>query len=98
MLFTAIKLKNAFRKHNALIMCDLKAIRINGNTVGYSGFISYNDKHVYVNYEQRTHRINSGSVLYRTAAHPKEYTGGRNQFCRERDIVLAVSALLSGSN
>jgi hypothetical protein len=88
MLILAVKLKNKF---SSVYTVELKNIIINGNKVGCSGFISYNNNIVYIN----TETLSCG-LLYRTAKHNKDYTGGVNHYAKNiDDLVINVTKLLN---
>ena len=83
-MILATKLKNRFTPAHVVA---LKNIRVNADTRGCSGFISLHGVHVYVNTE--------GVLMYRTAQHVKDYTGGANRFAKDIDgLVRGVNELL----
>jgi len=83
-MILATKLKNRFSPAHAVA---LKNIAINGDKRGCSGFVSLHGVHVYVNTE--------GVLMYRTAAHTKDYHGGANRFAKDIDaLVRGVGELL----
>ena len=87
MLLLATKLKNNLNKAYTV---NLKNIAINGNKRGCSGFVSHNDKVVYIN----TETLCNG-YLYRIAQHTKDYTGGINRYAKTlEDLIKGVNALL----
>lgn len=87
-MLLATKLKNQFTTSHGV---SLKNILINGDKRGCSGFITKGDRVVYVN----TEAVCMG-YLYRTAKHTKDYTGGRNNFARDMEALVAgVNQLLS---
>lgn len=82
------KLKNAFP---ATYTVALRNININGNKRGCSGFVSFNGKTVYIN----TEPCGSLGLMFRTAKHDKDYTGGQNQWAKNIDtLVSGVVSLL----
>jgi hypothetical protein len=84
-MILAIKLKNRFSPAHAVA---LKNVRVNGDTRGCTGFISLHGVHVYVNTE--------GVLMYRTAAHTKDYHGGVNRWAKDIDgLVHGVNELLA---
>jgi hypothetical protein len=88
MLILSTKLKNQFSPSCTV---TLKNISVNGNKQGCSGFVSLGDAIVYVN----TEPCGSLGLMYRTAKHLKDYTGGVNQWAKDLDsLVLGVNALL----
>ena len=85
MLILATKRKNRFSPAHQVA---LKNIRVNDDKRGCSGFISLHGVHVYVNTE--------GVLMYRTAQHLKDYTGGANRFAKDIDgLVRGVNELLA---
>ena len=85
----ATKLKNRFTAAHAVA---LKNIRVNAETRGCSGFISLDGVHVYVN----TEPCGTLGLMYRTAAHLKDYTGGPNRWAKDLDsLVKGVNELLT---
>jgi len=88
MLILSTKLKNQFSPSCNI---TLKNISVNGNKRGCSGFISLGDAIVYVN----TEPCGSLGLMYRTAKHTKDYTGGINQWAKDLDsLVSGVNSLL----
>ena len=87
-MLLATKLKNQFTELHGV---SLKNIIINGNKRGCSGFITKGGRFVYVNTESLC-----GGYLYRTAENAKDYTGGRNNYARDLNTLVAgVNQLLS---
>jgi hypothetical protein len=90
MLILSTKLKNRF---SSAYQVHLKNIRVNDDKRGCSGFIQKGDAIVYVN----TEPCGSLGYMYRTAAHLKDYTGGRNMWARDLDsLVAGINQLLKG--
>ncbi len=90
MLILSTKLKNRFSSAHTVA---LKNIRVNDEKRGCSGFIQKGDAIVYVN----TEPCGSLGYMYRTAAHLKDYTGGRNMWARDLDsLVAGINQLLKG--
>lgn len=88
MIILSTKLKNKFL---SVYDIQLKNIIINGDKRGCSGFISYNNNIVYIN----TETLSCG-LLYRTAKHNKDYTGGVNHYAKNiDDLVINVTKLLN---
>jgi hypothetical protein len=88
MLILSTKLKNRFSSAHQV---HLKNIRVNDDKRGCSGFIQKGDAIVYVN----TEPCGSLGYMYRTAAHLKDYTGGRNMWARDLDsLVAGINQLL----
>ena len=88
MLILSTKLKNRFSPAHTVA---LKNIRVNDEKRGCSGFIQKGDAIVYVN----TEACGSLGYMYRTAAHLKDYTGGRNMWARDLDsLVAGINQLL----
>jgi len=91
MLILSTKLKNRFSPAHTVA---LKNIRVNDEKRGCSGFIQKGDAIVYVN----TEPCGSLGYMYRTAAHLKDYTGGRNMWARDLDsLVDGINQLLKVS-
>lgn len=92
----SVKLKNRFNKENPALEVHLKNIRVNGDPRGCSGFIvnPANGKIVYVNTEGSVYGPLLGKIMYRTAEHLKDYTGGRNRWATDANIVSDVLELL----
>ena len=89
MLILSTKLKNQFSPSYTVA---LKNISVNGEKRGCSGFVSLGDSIVYVN----TEPCGSLGLMYRTAKHTKDYTGGVNQWARDLDsLVSGVNLLLN---
>jgi len=90
MLILSTKLKNRF---SSAYTVALKNIAVNGDKRGCSGFIQRGDAIAYVNTE-----VLGGGYLYRTAAHLKDYTGGRNMWAKDLDsLVAGINQLLKVS-
>jgi hypothetical protein len=88
MLILSTKLKNRF---SSVHQVHLKNIRVNDDKRGCSGFIQKGDAIVYVN----TDSCGSLGYMYRTAAHLKDYTGGRNMWAKDLDsLVAGINQLL----
>lgn len=92
----SVKLKNRFVKENPRLLVTLKNIRINGDPRGCSGFIENpaNGKIAYVNTESSVYGPLQGKILYRTARHSRDFTGGANRWSTDADIVADVVDLL----
>ena len=89
MLILSTKLKNRFTPAHAVA---LKNIRVNADKRGCSGFISLDGVHVYVN----TEPCSTLGLMYRTAKHTKDYTGGPNRWAKDLDsLVRGVNELLT---
>ena len=75
------KLKNRIRNLNPNLTVSLKNVRINGEAMGCTGFVvdPGTNHTVYVSTDHN--HGTSTEVLYRTAKHTKDYTGGRNRYC-----------------
>ena len=86
-LLLAIKLKNML---SSTYDVKLKNILINGDKRGCSGFIKSGESIVYVMTE-----ASSFGYYARTAAHDKDYTGGRNHFVKTPEaLVVLIDSLL----
>ena len=92
----SVKLKNRFVKANPTLEVHLRNIRINGDPRGCSGFIvnPANGKIAYVNTEGSVYGPLQGKIMYRTAEHLKDYTGGMNRWSTPDEIVTDVWDLL----
>jgi len=89
MLILSTKLKNRFTPAHAVA---LKNIRVNADKRGCSGFISLDGAHVYVN----TEPCGNLGLMYRTAKHTKDWTGGPNRWAKDLDsLVRGVNELLT---
>lgn len=75
------KLKNRLLNLNPNLTVALKNVRINGEAMGCTGFVTDNasGKVVYISTDHN--HFTSTQALYRTAQHTEDYTGGRNQYC-----------------
>ena len=95
LLMTTVK--NRFKKVGEYEFY-LKNININGVKKGCSGFIKnpQNEKIVYINTESSCYQPLSDKILYRTAESLRDWTGGRNQWCKEDELVKSVSMILEG--
>lgn len=89
------KLKNRLKKLDPDLVFHLKNVRINGITMGCSGFVvnPANDAIVYVNTDHN-HGTSMDRAYYRTAEHLKDYTGGRNHFATYDELPQAVVDML----
>ena len=83
------KVKNAIKEVGPFIICTLSNIRINGQLRRCSGFIknAVTEKIVYINTESVLVR---GKILFRSAAHEKDYAGGYNQYASASDYVTKI--------
>lgn len=89
MLILSTKLKNRFSPAHQV---NLKNIRVNADKRGCSGFISLAGAIVYVN----TEPCGSLGLMYRTAEHLKDYTGGPNRWAKDLDTLVAgINQLLA---
>jgi hypothetical protein len=89
MIILSTKLKNKFPVEFDV---QLKNITINGDKRGCSGFISYNDKTVYLT----TEPLGTMGMMYRTAKNSKDYSGGANQWAKGIDnLVSAIIKMLT---
>lgn len=89
----AVKLKNQIKAIDASLELNIKNIRINGAPQGCSGFIHdpATGRYVYVHAE--VDHYNQGAY-YRTASGPRDYTGGRNNFCESYELAQNAVHLL----
>jgi hypothetical protein len=92
----AVKLKNQFNNAFPLLETHLKNIRINGDPRGCSGFVVNvtNGKIAYLTTEESVYGPLQGKIMYRTAEHLKDYSGGRNLWTTPDKIVSDVWDLL----
>ena len=74
----------------------LKMIKVNGQVRGCSGFVenAENGKIVYINTEVLPFTGQEYRVLYRTAKHLKDFTGGFNQYATPAKLAEKVIELL----
>lgn len=91
----ATKLKNQLLAINPELTVQLKNISINGDKQGCSGFVTdpTSDKIAYLNTEHNHHT--GAPLLYREAAHLKDFTGGRNRHADYDELAEKVVALLA---
>ena len=61
-------------------LTNVKDVKINGATVGCSGFIPTPNGLVYINTDSGICGSKGGAFLYRTATGLRDYTGGANQW------------------
>lgn len=88
------KVKNQLKAHHPEIVPKLSNVRINGQLQGCSGFLTdpATGRVVYISTD-----VNHGTsteALYRSAAHDRDFTGGRNHFCEPGEIVAHALMLL----
>lgn len=93
--YGSIKLRNAIRRIDPTLQVALKNVRVNGQAIGCAGFITdtATGRIVYVDTDHN-HGTMYDNALYRTAAHDKDYHGGRNHFSDYADLAAAVVALV----
>lgn len=79
---------------------DYEIIGFKPNHYDFSGFLKKDDKYVYISYseprEQTLDMSNSdclNGILYRTAQHEKDYTGGHNHFCSFFELKDSVNEM-----
>lgn len=96
MAILAVKLRNRFKNSFPTLEVRVKNIRVNGDVRGCSGFITDPEtgRHVYVNTERSVYGPLQNRILYRTAESTTDYTGGRNRWSTDADIVHDVTDLL----
>lgn len=89
------KLRNQIHKIDPTITVSLKNISINGTKRGCSGFIQdpVTKRCVYLSTEEGGYLQ---KVMYREAAHMKDYRGGRNHFTGTELIAEEAVELLHG--
>lgn len=92
-MILSVKLKNAVKKMLGEkadeLGFEIKNIRINGSPKGCSGFIYHKEtgKTLYVTTEPLNNGITRGQIMYRTAKHLKDYTGGYNRWVSFQQFV-----------
>lgn len=91
----ATTLRNQFKKVGEYEYY-LKNIVINGVKKGCSGFIKNptNHKIIYLTTEAVCYEPLKDKVMFRTAKHLKDYTGGINQWCNREELVEKVAEAL----
>lgn len=89
-------IKQAVGETNCKPEFHIRTITRNGQHCGCSGFIKNltNGKLVYVNTETHTFTGNPYRVLYRTAEHLKDYTGGFNNYAEPQQLGKHVVKML----
>lgn len=92
----ATKLKNAFLKEGPF-ETHFRNTSINGVKKGCYGFVvnKENGKIAYLDTEHSIYGPISDKSLYRTAVSLSDFTGGRNNFCKDDELVENVIALIS---
>lgn len=88
------KVKNAIHKINPSLTFKLSNIRINGQLRGCSGFITNpnTNKIAYINTESV---LSNHKILYRTAEHNKDFTGGSNQYTDVDNYAKCIIGLIT---
>ena len=88
---TIQKVRNACRKVG-LEVAEGSNIRLNNVRTGCDGFIKdpTTGLHVYFHHE--------GDTYYREAYGVKDYTGGRNRFCKSSELVDCVKEMLDNAH
>jgi hypothetical protein len=96
--YGSVKLRNAIRRLDPSLQVELRNVRVNGQAMGCSGFITntVTGAIVYVDTDHN-HGLSLDNALYRTAAHNRDYTGGVNRFSDYAGLASAVVALVNGS-
>lgn len=91
----ATALKNRILALDPTLTVALKNIRVNGNPQGCSGFVTdpATGKIVYVNTDHN-HGTQFDNAYCRTAAHTKDYRGGRNHTSTYSELPEAVVTLV----
>lgn len=85
------KIKNALKRRYPDLVPQLRNDRINGSLQGCTGFVT-NPANGQVAYLS-TQGVR-GESIYRTAAHTKDFTGGRNHFCPPDELIERVAELI----
>lgn len=98
-ILLATKLKNMITKANTsgdMLKFEIKNISRNCVKTGCSGFVTNlrTGIIVYINTEMMDLAHTSGPILYRTAAHNKDYRGGQNHFSKVENIADRVVKML----
>ena len=96
-VFGVTKLKNRLKALDpALDLTKLKNVRVNGELMGASGFVTNpaNGAIVYVNTDHN-HGTSMDNALYRRAQHLRDFTGERNNFASYADLPQEVVDLLN---
>jgi len=87
------KVRNMVKK----IGCELVNagnVRVNGQLRGASGFVRHPDgRLVYFDTEDCATGMCRGKILYRTAKHDRDYTGGTNNFCSPSEFAGRVAEM-----
>ncbi len=92
--YAMTKLKNALLKIQPDLLVELKNVRVNGQLMGCTGFVTNpgNGKVVYVCTDNN--HGTSPDPYYREAKSNRDYTGGRNHFSTNDDLANDVVAML----
>lgn len=93
--YAMTKLKNDLLKIQPDLVVELKNIRINGQLMGCSGFVTNpsNGKIVYICTDNN--HGTSPDPYYREAKNNRDYTGGRNHFSTNADLAQDVIDMLN---
>lgn len=93
--YGSVKLRNAIKRIDPTLKVELRNVRVNGQAMGCAGFITNETtgRIVYVDTDHN-HGLSYDKALYRTAAHNKDYSGGRNHFSDWDGLAAAVVALV----
>lgn len=90
------KVRNAFKPLGFALAKTSHNTVVNGVRRGSSGFVvdPRTGRHVYFDTEDAATGLMGGQMLYRPARHDRDWTGGRNCWCRPDDLVERVRALM----
>ena len=92
----------AFKSYLKRSLPDCEIIGFKPNHYDTSGFVKKGDKYIYVSYNLRGNFRTMADfsrsdamcgVLYRTAKHDKDWTGGTNRFSSMNDLVENINEL-----
>lgn len=89
-ILLAVKLRNQIKALDRDLVVELKNVRVNGNALGCSGFVT-NPNTGAVTYicTDNNHGTNA-QPMFRTAKDTKDYAGGRNHFAAYDDLAAEV--------
>ena len=95
------KVKIRFKQGRPDLMPDLENVRVDGVLKGCHGFVTdpAPGRHVCIDAETVLNPHTDYKVLYRTASHTNDYSGGPNRYCDFdrsvcNDLVHCVTELL----
>jgi hypothetical protein len=96
--YGSVKLRNAIKRIDPALQVELRNVRVNGQAMGCTGFITNVNTGaiVYVDTDHN-HGMSYDNALYRTARHNRDYSGGVNRFSDYAGLAAAVVALVNAS-